>query len=398
MPGTDQGFISSPRRRIALAVLVAAAAGAFYVLRDNSDSGTSIRVSGNIEVTEAEVSFKIPGRVVERLASEGTAVQKGGLVAKLESTELELEVAARQADVNAAAAALAELEAGSRPEEIAQAEAVARAAEARLQEALAGSRPEEVKAAEAAVRQASAEEQRARAEYERFRNLREEGVISAQQFDTARSAFETAGARLEAAQEQLALVRQGPRVEEVEQARAAAREAAERYALVKAGPRKEVIAQARARLEQARQALASAETRLSYAALLSPLSGVVLSENVEPGEYVAAGTPVITVAELATVWLRAYIEETDVGRVKLGQHARVMVDSFPDKTYEGRVSFISSEAEFTPKTVQTERERVKLVYRIKIDIANPEMELKPGMPADAEIDLTAADAQTTSTQ
>lgn len=128
-----------------------------------------------------------------------------------------------------------------------------------------------------------------------------------------------------------------------------------------------------------------ARTRLSYATVASPLSGTVLSKNVEPGDYVAAGTPVVTVGTLADVWLRAYIEETDLGRVKLGQAVDVTADTFPGKKYAGRVSFISPQAEFTPKSVQTRKERVKLVYRIKVDIPNPEMELKPGMPADGTI-------------
>jgi len=111
----------------------------------------------------------------------------------------------------------------------------------------------------------------------------------------------------------------------------------------------------------------------------------VLSENIEPGEFVAAGTPVVTVAELAHVWLRAFINETDLGRVKVGQTARITTDTYPGKSYEGRLSFLSSQAEFTPRNVQTAEERVKLVYRVKIDLPNPDMELKPGMPADAEV-------------
>jgi HlyD family secretion protein len=112
---------------------------------------------------------------------------------------------------------------------------------------------------------------------------------------------------------------------------------------------------------------------------------MVLSKNVEPGDYVAAGTPIVTVGELDDVWLRGYVEETDLGRVKVGQAAVVTTDSFPGKRYEGRVSFISQQAEFTPKTVQTRKERVKLVYRVKVDVPNPDRELLPGMPADASI-------------
>jgi HlyD family secretion protein len=190
------------------------------------------------------------------------------------------------------------------------------------------------------------------------------------------------------AEEQLKLVEEGPRQEQIAQARAALAQARERFVLVKKGPRRETIDQGRARLDQAKQALALAETRLGYATVGSPLSGVVLSKNVEPGEYVAAGTPIVTVGDLQNVWVRAYINETDLGRVKVGQRVHVSTDTYPGKRYEGRVSFIASQAEFTPKNVQTEKERVKLVYRVKIDIRNPNMELKPGMPADGEI-LTA---------
>ena len=112
---------------------------------------------------------------------------------------------------------------------------------------------------------------------------------------------------------------------------------------------------------------------------------MVLSKNIEPGEYVAPGTPVVTVGDLVHVWLRAYIEELDLKRVKPGQKATVSIDSGDE--YQGRVSFIAQEAEFTPKNVQTQKERVKLVYRIKIDVTNPDMELKPGMPADAVIEV-----------
>jgi len=147
-------------------------------------------------------------------------------------------------------------------------------------------------------------------------------------------------------------------------------------------------AMAEARVKESGAALALAETRLGYAALTSPVAGIVLSKAIETGEYVFPGTTVVTIGNLEQVWIRAYINETDLGRVKVGQAAHVTADTYPGKVYPGLVAFISSEAEFTPKNVQTAKERVKLVYRIKIDVANPAMELKPGMPADAEIRTT----------
>jgi HlyD family secretion protein len=319
---------------ILLVVVVVAGVVAFVsVRRRGDDDSNTIRVSGNIEVTDAEVSFKLAGRVEKRVVSEGELVKAGQAVALLDRAELAQEVAVRRAETQAAQAALAELEAGSRPEEIAQ--------------------------GEAALELAKAEEKRAAAEFARQKQLFAQNTISIDAFEAAETAHQVAQAKARVAEENLALLKKGPRYERIDQARA--------------------------QLDQARQALALAETRLGYAALASPLTGVVLSENVESGEFVQAGTPVVTVGDLERPWLRAYVNETDLGRVKVGQPVRVTTDSYPDKHYDGRISFIASEAEFTPKNVQTPKERVKLVYRVKIDIPNPNMELKPGMPADAEI-------------
>ena len=202
-----------------------------------------------------------------------------------------------------------------------------------------------------------------RAEYDRQKALLDREVISQREFDAANAAFASAEAK--------------------------EKDAAERLALLRKGPRKEQVEAARARALQARKALDLAETQLGYAELRSPVTGVVLSKAAEPGEVLPAGAPVVTAADLSTVWVRAYVEETDLGRVKLGQQASVTVDAFPGKSFPGRVAFISSEAEFTPRAVQTKGERVKLVYRVKVDVANPDMDLKPGMPADVAIETAA---------
>lgn len=321
-----------------VALVVAAVLGYQYTLGGSPRDANMIRVSGNIEVTDVDVSFKLAGRVEARLVDEGEIVKAGTVVARLDSAELGQEVALRKAEMRAAAAELAELEAGSRPEEIAQ--------------------------GEAAVDLARAEENRLRVEFARQVELYRKKVISRSEYDTTDAEHQVAQARV--------------------------RDAAERLTLLKKGPRQEKLERARAHFEQAREALAMAQTRLGYATLVAPISGVVLSKNVEPGEYVAPGTPVVTVGDLEKPWLRAYIDETDLGRVKLGQAVGVTTDTYPGKQYEGRISFIASQAEFTPKNVQTEKERVKLVYRIKVDIPNVNMELKPGMPADADILLGEA--------
>jgi HlyD family secretion protein len=142
---------------------------------------------------------------------------------------------------------------------------------------------------------------------------------------------------------------------------------------------------AKAKLNAAKKALELASIRLNYASLTSPVEGFVIVKSAEAGEVVQAGSPVFTVADMNDIWLTAYIKETDLGRVYLNQDVDVKTDSYPDKVYKGKISFISEESEFTPKYIQTTEERVKLVYRIKIDVNNPNYELKPGMPADGYI-------------
>ncbi len=375
-------------RRLAVAsVVVAAGAAVIYVQtrgRDGREVGT-VRVSGNIEVIDADLGFKIAGRVERRLVDEGETVRAGQVVALLDRSDLEADVATRDAALQEAQAALAELEAGSRPDEIAESKAAHEVTEARLAELVAGSRPQEIREAEARLASAVAEQTYQENEQRRYAVLLAKGSATQEEFDRVEEAFKLAEARRVEAEEALKLAREGPRREVIEQARAARDQARARFNLVRDGPRKEEIARARAKASESRASLGLARTRLGYATLTSPLTGIVLSKDIEPGEFVAPGTPVVTVADIANVFLRAYVNESDLGRVKVGQAVRVTADTYPGKVYNGRISFIASEAEFTPKNVQTEKQRVKLVYRIKIAIKNPEMELKPGMPADAEI-------------
>jgi HlyD family secretion protein len=146
---------------------------------------------------------------------------------------------------------------------------------------------------------------------------------------------------------------------------------------------------AKANIEQARQTLQLANIMLGYTVLRAPFAGVVLVRQAELGEVMLPGAPVVTLADLDHIWLRGYISETDLERVRWGQPATITTDSYQGETFHGRVSFIASDAEFTPKSVETHKERVTLVYRIKIDIANPQHKLKPGMPADGLIELGA---------
>jgi HlyD family secretion protein len=240
------------------------------------------------------------------------------------------------------------------------------------------------------VEAATAEFERASRDWERAGQLYKNDDISTAQYDQFRTRFETAEAALKQAKERQALVLAGPRSEAVE---AASAQVARARAGVRAGQanelelrrRQQETAARRAEITRARASIALIESQLADLTATSPVAGVVLNKSADVGEVVAPGTTIVSIGDMDRPWLRGYISERDLGRVKLGSEARVRSDSFPGKTYRGRVTFISPEAEFTPKQIQTQDERVKLVYRIKIDVENPNHELKSNMPADAEI-------------
>jgi len=231
---------------------------------------------------------------------------------------------------------------------------------------LAGTREQEIKASQQAVIDAQADLQLKKLDNNRAQMLYAKDEIAAQDRDQAATSLKRAQAAFTAAQQ--------------------------RYNEAAEGSRKEDIAIARANLAEANADLGLARIDESYTTLRAPASGVIAVRQAELGEVVEPGSPVVTLDDLDHVWLRAYIAESDLGRIHWGQDATITTDTYPGKQYHGRISFISPDAEFTPKSVQTYQERVTLVYRIKIDIANPDHELKPGMPADAHIQLAAAGA------
>ena len=384
-------------RKVILGLVVLVAVASWLIWRfvlapANPNDSSVVRVSGNIELIDVEMAFKIPGLVAERRVDEGDLVRQNDPLplAKLDTSDLQAQLEMREAEWKAAQAALDELENGSRQEEKKAAAAAAGKAKAALEGLKTSSlrRQIEVKRAEAAFKAAEFEMNRLAAELKRAEELRQLNIqaISKEQYENQQAAYNVALERWKEATYQLNLTEEPARLEQIQEAEQALAQAEAQKKLVDEGAREEVRTQARWKAKQAEKAVRLAELNLKeYAVLRAPFDGVVLAKHVEPGEYVAPGTPVVTVGDMKHVWLRAYIQEQDLSRVKLGQRARVTTDSYQGGVYEGKVSFISQVAEFTPKNVQTPKERVKLVYRIKIDIDNPKMELKRGMPADAEI-------------
>jgi HlyD family secretion protein len=321
---------------IMLGVLALMAGGYLYVrTAANQAPDSSLRISGNIEAHESVVSFKVQGRVMELPVQEGQYVKQGDLLARLDDDDYRQQVSVDEATV------------GMR--------------KAELELSVAGSRVQEIQVAKQTLIDARADLELKRAEFRRRQELLAEQGVSDEDIDRAASQLKRAQATYERAKQT--------------------------HDQVVEGTRKEEIAVRRANLQSAREALQMSRLKLNYTVLSAPVSGVVLVRQAELGEVVSAGTPVVTIADVEHLWMRGYLNETDLGRVKWGQSATIHTDTFSDKTYQGRVSFISSQAEFTPKSVETHKERVTLVYRIKIDLDNPNHELKPGMPADAVIDV-----------
>lgn len=323
------------KKWILIAVILSAVGLAVALAKRHNgeqDDG-SLSLYGNVEVTESNIGFKTAGRIERLLAEEGQRVNKGDLLASIDSSELESIVLQNRARLNEAKVRLDELNAGPRHQEVEQAKATVKTAEAELN--------------------------KARRDYERAEVLFKNGAISAQQIDSAKKGYDVAGSQHQKSLEVLSLVKEGARKEEIKAARD--------------------------RVQQAAALLKASEERRKDTILYAPVSGVVQKRSMEMGEIVSPGVPVYTIGDMENPWIKVYVKEDRLGLVKLGQKAGVTVDSYPGKIYEGKVTFISSEAEFTPKNVQTQEERVKLVFGVKVAVKNVNDELKPGMPADVRI-------------
>jgi HlyD family secretion protein len=388
------------KRLIILIVLVLAVAGAYLLFfkRAGSNSENRIMVSGNIELTEVSIAFKTAGRLVERTVDEGDAVKKGQLIARLDRDQLLAQRDRENAALQSATALLAQAETSlawqkeNLSADLEQRKADLNSYQARLLELKNGARPQEKQEVKAAVDSAQAEYERARKDWERGQTLYKNDDISTAQYDQYRSRWESAEAALKQVKERQALVMAGPRDEQIEAASAQVQRAS---AALKMGQsnileikrREQELPVRQAEIARAKANLALIDAQLADTIAISPIDGLVLVKAADVGEVLAAGTTIVTIGDIDHPWLRAYINETDKGKVKIGDKVKVKTDSYPDKTYIGRISFIASDAEFTPKQIQTHEERVKLVYRIKIDLDNPRQELKSNMPADAEISL-----------
>lgn len=388
------------KRRLPILLLAAAAIGgvAYYLRLNSGAPENEIHVSGNIEMTQVAVAFKYPGRVVTIDVEEGALVRKGQVLARSDRESVQRQKDRDEAAVSTAAAQLQQLQtavdwqktAVERDIDLRTAEV--RAVEAQLQEALTGSRPQEVEQAEAAVSDARTQHAQAKLDWDRAQKLFADEDITKAQYDQYKTRFDSTASVLRQVEMRLSLVKEGPRKETIEMLRAqlsraqAALKAAENNRLQVRQREQEVMAR-RSEVERAKAQVGVLDVQLNDTVASAPVDGVILSKNADLGEVLNAGVPVLTLGDIAKPWVRGYITEKQLGKVKLGDKVKVTTDSYPGKVYWGRVSFIASEAEFTPKQIQTPEERIKLVYRIKVELENPNQELKLNMPVDAVIGI-----------
>ncbi len=353
-----------------------------------------IYYSGTLEATESNLAFQVNGLVKRVLVDDGQQSEKGELLAEVDRAEFEARQAEAEANVKRAGENAAKLEGllalyrNTLPTEVSRAEANVSALKSRLRELETGHRSQEVAQAQRTFEAARFTMENAKKDKIRFDTLFAKKIVSEKERDAMQLKYETALKNYQKAGEELSLLKEGFRKESIQVARANLAEGVAALEQAKSNLRKIDIAErdvkaATAQLDGARAALNLADIQLEHAGLRAPFNGIITSRDVEPGEVVNPGREVISIADLSQMKLKVFVGETEIGRVKPGQKVKVKIDTFPEKTYEGYVSYISPEAEFTPKIIQTHKERVKLVYLVKITLPNPDLELKSGTPADA---------------
>ena len=335
---TREAAIKPSRTRLLVLLMLAIALGIggwLYLRPNRSVTGAFVILYGNVDIREVQPAFNNSGPVTRMLVQEGDAVKMGELIATLDDARFAAALAQAEGEMRNQEQVLARLLAGSRPEEIDQAKATMDALEVTYKN-------DEIN-------------------YQRAQKLAETGAGTTRQSDDARAAYDAAKHQYEAARQA--------------------------YILAVKGPRKEDIAAARATLEADQGAAALAKSQLADTRLYAPSDGIVEDRILEPGDMASPATPVYTIALTSPLWVRAYVPEAELGRIRLGMAATITTDSYPGRAYHGWIGYLSPTSEFTPKTVETPELRAALVYQLRVYVCDPRDELRLGMPATVHIDL-----------
>ncbi len=320
---------------LALVLVTIALVVLWLVFLADEQTGGRLTLYGNVDIREVDLAFAAQERIVSLTAEEGDTVHSDQVLGRLDQQKLRRRLDRQQAEVDAQSEMVAKLRAGSRPQEIDKAKANLQLAQARLENA--------------------------QTTYRRIEELARKDIMTQQQKDDALAQLKVARESVKAAEEEVDLLLAGPREEEI---RAAA-----------------------AKLRALEAAVALTRQQLKDTTLRCPVDGVIRNKILETGEMASPQTPAYTIALTDPVWVRAYVPETDLGRIQPGMQAFVKTDTYPHKRYAGTIGFISPTAEFTPKTIQTPEIRTNLVYQVRINVPNPESELRLGMPATVIIPL-----------
>jgi HlyD family secretion protein len=329
-------------KKLVVLLVLAAAAGSGYWYYKNRQQGPAdqLMLYGNVDIRQVQLAFHSTGRIQRIDVEEGDTVKAGQLLAAVDPARYQSALQQLQAEVAAQQQVVARLESGTRPQEIAEAKAKVTAAEAKLHETTVT--------------------------FERLQKLVKKRGVSQQQVDDAQSAYLSAQANLNAARQALDLAVQGPRVED--------------------------IAVAKASLQAKQAAVALARQELEDTKIYAPTAGVIRDRILQPGDMAFPATPVLTLALVDPLWIRAYVPESDLGKIRPGMAADITTDSFPGKVYKGWIGYISPTAEFTPKTVETPALRTRLVYQVRVFACNGDNQLRLGMPASVRLDLSQTDS------
>jgi HlyD family secretion protein len=357
------------RKRIGLIVIVLILGVAAYVWA--SSRPQPLVASGTVEARDIRVGSKVGGRIEQVLVREGDRVEAGQVLATFDDREL-------KANLDASLANMQKLQHGFRPEEVEQARAEAAQAKSDYELKQNGSRKEDIDAAQADVDRAHADSVRTESTWKRVSDLSNQDVFSKQQRDDAEGAWKNAIAAQRSAEQKLAALQHGFRPEEIASAEHHYHEAAAKEQEYERGSRKEDITQARAQYE-----FDAAHYRERQ--VVSPAASTVEVMDIRPGDLIAPNIPIVTLLELDQLYIRIYVPETEMGRVKLGQKASVTMDAFPGQVIDGEVEQINQQSEFLPRNVQTREERVHQMVGVKIRVHDSAGRIRPGMAADVKL-------------
>jgi len=385
MSGTRKGIRRGAAARGLIAVAVLVAAGVVGWLYWQQIRARPLVVSGFVEADQIRVGSRVGGRVSEVIAQEGQRVKAGEVLYRIDPFDLQERLAEGKAELARANAEYSRLKAGYRPEEIAEARAKRDQAAATLDKLKAGPRKQEIEKGRALLAAKKADQELAETEYARVMRLKKESTAAQIEVDRVERAVKAARADADAAEQDLKLLEEGTRKEDIAAAVSALAQTAAAAELLEAGYRAEDVAQAEAMVAAAKAKVAALEVQVGELDVRAPVDSVVEAIDLRPGDLVAANAPSASLLDEARYWVRTYVPESRLGRVRLDQTMMVSCDSFPGERFKGHVTFIASEAEFTPRNIQTPEERSKQVFRLKVTLDEGRDKLRVGMPVDVHL-------------